>query len=70
MAGAGEAVIKGVRCVFSLFTPSFYKNQFNKIVDNNRADFRNGSIRPLFKAIGCIWVTGYGVNYMMTKSKR
>lgn len=66
---AGNAVVRGIKCVASLFTPSFYKNSYLKIIENNRADIRNGSIRPFFKAIGLVWITGYTMNYVMMKSK-
>ena len=50
-------------------SPAFYKDQYAGIVRNLHADFKAGSIAPLYKAFLLVGVTGYIVEYSAIGSK-
>ena len=57
------------KCVAKVFSPKFYAEQFNCIVNNTRKDFVAGSPAPLFKAMFVVGITGYIMEYSFIGSK-
>jgi hypothetical protein len=64
-----SAVANAFKPLMRLVSPAFYKEQYAAVVKDLHADFRAGSIAPLYKAILLVGVTGYMVEYSAVGSE-
>jgi hypothetical protein len=61
--------MNAVKSLGKVFTPSFYKEAYCRMVESTRKDVHNNSIRPLFKFMLIVGTGGYAMEYYMHGSE-